>query len=158
MVYKALKREALHDFTTPKDPASFTSASSYRLMRNVFTASKSHLWNMWKIFCSLLTPILSPSREGSPDVKFRRWYQQAMANGSDQRTTTQGYAYIMVGINIFTRFAFAQPPKNKMGETVIKAFKTMTLKKEWTPPFKERCGSIPVLYFGQLCRKQQGTD
>ena len=40
-----------------------------------------------------------------------------------------GYAYVMVGIDVFSRFAFAQPLKNKTGEAVTEAFKTMTLKR-----------------------------
>ena len=40
-----------------------------------------------------------------------------------------GCAYIMVGIDVFSRFAFAQPMKNKTGEAVTEAFKTITQKR-----------------------------
>ena len=35
----------------------------------------------------------------------------------------------MVGIDVFSRFAFAQPLKNKTGEAVTEAFKTRTLNR-----------------------------
>ena len=40
----------------------------------------------------------------------------------------RGYAYIMVAIDVFSRFAFTQPLKNKTGEAINEAFKTMTMK------------------------------
>ena len=42
------------------------------------------------------------------------------------KKSNDGYAYIMVGIDVFSRFAFAQAIKWKKGEVVTEAFKAMT--------------------------------
>ena len=41
----------------------------------------------------------------------------------------EGYAYIMVGLDVFSRFAFAQSIKSKKGKIVTEAFKAMTQER-----------------------------
>ena len=44
-------------------------------------------------------------------------------------TTNKGYKYILIAIDIFTRYAYAEPIKNKTPSSVLQAFMKFNIKK-----------------------------
>lgn len=119
MVDKALKKEALRHFTTMRDPASFTSAST--LKKHYF--KKASLKQVEEVL-----------QEEVSRCKTQTWgidkqWQMDLIDMQQFKKHNGGYAYIMVAIDVFYRFAFAQPLKKKTGEAVTEAFKTMTIKR-----------------------------
>ena len=128
MVYKSLKKEVLHHVTTPREPASFTSAS---LLRKRYF-KKSSLKHMEDALQSSDVYTKSKSfNKNFPDCKTHMWssekqWQIDLIAMQPFKKYNQGHGYILEGIEVFSRFAFAQPLQNKTGEAVPEAFKTIT--------------------------------
>lgn len=131
MVYKTLKKETLKHFTTPKDPASFTSAS--KLKKHYFKNTNiDHIEDALQSTDAYTKH--KPFKRKFPRRKTQTFgidkqWQMDLIDMQPFRKYNQGHSYIMVAIDVFSRYAFAEPLKSKKGADVLEGFKKMTLKR-----------------------------
>ena len=72
-----------------------------------------------------------PHKRRFPRRKTQTWgidkqWQLDLVDMLSFKKYNKGYSYIMVGIDVFSRFAFAEAIKSKQGKDVTEAFKAMT--------------------------------
>ena len=132
MVYKALKKDAVRHFTSVRDPASFSSASKLRKHYFKETALR-HVEDALQSVDAYTKH--KPYKRRFPRRKTQTWgidkqWQLDLVEMLSLKKYNKGYSYIMVAIDVFSRYAFAEAIKSKEGKSVTKAFKTM---------IKERC-------------------
>ena len=132
MVYKALKKDAVRHFTSVRDPASFSSASKLRKHYFKKTALR-HVEDELQSVDAYTKH--KPYKRRFPRRKTQTWgidkqWQLDLIEMLPFKKYNKGYSYIMVAIDVFSRYAFAEAIKSKEGKSVTKAFKTM---------IKERC-------------------
>lgn len=131
MVYKALKKEVVKRFTTPKDPASFSSAS--KLKKHYFKKTEiKHIEDALESVDAYTKH--KPFQRKFPRRKTQTWgidkqWQMDLIDMQPFKKYNKGYSYIMVAIDVFSRYAFAQPLPSKKGSDVVAAFKKMTVKR-----------------------------
>lgn len=131
MVYKTLKKNAIQHFTAVRDPASFTSASKLRKHYFKNTALK-HVEDALQSVDAYTKH--KPFKRRFPRRKTLTWgidkqWQMDLIDMQPFKKYNKGYAYIMVAIDVFSRFAFAQPLKSKKGQDVTDAFELMTVTR-----------------------------
>ena len=132
MGYSSLKKNIIRTYTDPTQPASFTSSSKIQ-------KQKFHHTPLKKIK-SALENIDAYTKHKSYTRKFPRL--KTVTGGIDKQwqldlidmqafsKANKGYKHILVGIDVFSRFGFAEPIKSKKGEDIVEAFKKMTQKRQ----------------------------
>lgn len=131
MVYKTLKKEVVKYFTNPKNPASFTSASKIKKqyfkktdIKNIENALESiDAYTKHKTFKRRF-----PRRKTQTFGIDKQW-QMDLIDMQQFKKYNKGNSYIMVAIDVFSRFGFAQPIKSKKAKDVTEAFKLMTIRR-----------------------------
>ena len=127
MVYKALKKDAIRHFTSVRDPASFSSAS--KLRKHYF--KKTTLRHVEDALQSVDAYTKhKPYKRRFPRRKTQTWgidkqLQLDLIEMLPFKKYNKGYSYIMVAIDVFYRYAFAEAIKSKQGKDVTEAFKSM---------------------------------
>ena len=131
MALKALKREVIKKYTNVLQPGSFTSASKIKKhhfkgtdVRNIETALE-HLDAYTKH---------KPYRRRFPRRKTQtfgidRQWQLDLIEMIPFSKSNAGYKYILVGIDVFSRYAFAEPLRSKKSHEVLDGFIRMTKKR-----------------------------
>ena len=133
MVNKALKKDAVRHFTSARDPASFSSAS--KLRKHYF--KKTTLRHVEDALQSVDAYTKhKPYKRRFPRRKTQTWgidkqWQLDLVDMLSFKKYNKGYCYIMVGIDLFSRFALAEAIKSKQGKDLTEAFKAMI--KEQAP-------------------------
>ena len=127
MVYKTLKKDAIQHFTSMRDPAGFTSASKLRKHYLKKTALR-HVEDALQSVDAYTKP--KPYKRQFPRRKTQTWgldkqWQLDLVEMLSLKKYNKGYSYIMVGIDIFSRLAFAEAIKSKQRKDVTEAFKAM---------------------------------
>ena len=128
MAYKALKKEVVKRFTTPREPGSFTSLS--KLQHHHF--KKTQLKNI----AEALEDVPAYTRHKPYKRRFTRhktqtWgidrqWQLDLIDMRHSRKENSGNQYILAGIDVFSRYGFAQPIKSKQATDVLDAFIKMS--------------------------------
>ena len=127
MVYKTLNKDAIQHFTRVRDPASFTSASKLRKHYFKKTALR-HVEDTLQSVDAYTKH--NPYKRRFPRRKTQTWgidkqWQLDLVEILSLKKYKKGYSYIMVAIDVFSRFAFAEAIKSKQGKDVTEAFKPM---------------------------------
>ena len=131
MAHASLKRKIIHTFTTPREPASFTSPS--KLIRDRFKRMK-----LEQIQASLKDIDAytkhKPYKRKFPRLKTQtggidKQWQLDLIDMQSFARYNKGFKHILVGIDVFSRYGFAQPVKSKRGKDILEAFQTMTSER-----------------------------
>jgi hypothetical protein len=132
MADKALKKAVLKQYTTLRAPGSFTSVS--KLRHHHFKKTKL------KNVVTALEGVDAYTRHKPYKRRFKRHKTQTW--GIDRQwqldlidmreSKDKGNKYILAGIDVFSRYGFAEPVLSKKAVDVLEAFKRMTEKREPT--------------------------
>ena len=128
MAYTALKREVVKKYTTAGVPGSFTSPS--KIQKQHFRGTElKHIKEALETV-DAYTKHKSYQRR-FPRRKTQTWgidkqWQLDLIDMQKLSKFNDKYNYILVGIDVFSRYAFAQPIKSKKSMDVLDGFKAMT--------------------------------
>ena len=133
MVYKTLKKDVIQHFTRVRDPASSASASKLRKHYLKKTALP-HVEDALQSVDAYTKH--KPYKRQFPRYKTETWgidkqWQLDLVEMLPFKKYNEGYSYIMVVIDVFSRFAFPEAIESKEGKDVTEAFKSMI--KEGAP-------------------------
>lgn len=127
-----MKQRVLKAFTTPANPASFTSVRS--ITRHHFKRADTNKVR------TALEALDSYTRHKTYDRRFTRrktqtWgvdkqWQVDLIDMQNMSKHNDGVKYILVGVDVFSRYAFAQPVRTKSAANVLEAFKQMTESRQ----------------------------
>ena len=128
MAYKTLKKDVIKKFTTPREPGSFTSLSKLRHhhfkktgLKNIEEALEDvNAYTRHKPYKRRFT------RHKTQTWGIDRQWQLDLIDMRESSKVNSGHQYILAGIDIFSRYGFAQPIKNKQATTVLDGFMEMT--------------------------------
>ena len=131
MAYQTLKRDVIKKYTTLIEPGSFTSAS--KIKRHHYKKT-----NIKKIEQALENIDAytkhKPYRRRFPRRKTQTWgideqWQVDLVDMQHYSKTNNGYKYILVAVDVFSRYGFAQPILSKKNVDVLAGFEKMTKER-----------------------------
>ena len=132
MADKALKKAVVDRYTSVREPGSFTSVS--KLRHHHF--KKTDLKNI----AEALEDVDAYTRHKPYKRRFTRhktqtWgidrqWQLDLIDMRESSRENKGYQYILAGIDVFSRYGFAQPVKSKKAVDVLEAYKKMTESRQ----------------------------
>ena len=128
MAHNALKKAVQKLYTTIREPGSFTSVS--KLRHHHFKKTKL------KNIAEALEDVDAYTRHKPYKRRFTRhktqtWgidrqWQLDLIDMRESEKQNKGVQYILVGIDVFSRYGFAEPVRSKKATDVLAAFKKMT--------------------------------
>lgn len=128
MAYQALKRQVIKKYTTLNEPGSFTSAS--KIGKHHFKGTDlKHIEQALENVDAYTKH--KPYQRKFPRRKTQTWgidsqWQVDLVDMQPFSKSNDGNKYILVGIDVFSRYAFAQPILSKKSMDVLDGFKKMT--------------------------------
>ena len=135
MAHKSLKKAVVKLYTSPREPGSFTNIS--KLRHHHFKNTKP------KNIAEALEDVDAYTRHKPYKRRFAREKTQTwgvdrqwqldlvdMRIQPDTAKKNKGNQYILVGIDVFSRYAFAAPVKSKKAIDVLDAFKAITKERK----------------------------
>ena len=128
MAYQTLKSDVIKKYTTLIEPASFTSASKIKKQHYKKTDIKKIEQALENIAAYTKH---KPYRRRFPRRKTQTWgidqqWQVDLVDMQPYSKSNAGYKYILVAIDVFSRYAFAQPILSKRNVDVLTGFEVMT--------------------------------
>jgi hypothetical protein len=138
MANKALKKAVEKRYTALREPGSFTSVSKLRhhhfkktQLKNIALALEDvDAYTRHKPYKRRFT------RHKTQTWSIDRQWQIDLIDMRDGEKENGGMKYILTGIDVFSRYAFAEPVHSKKASDVLTAFKKMTKKRK---PEKVQC-------------------
>ena len=130
MANKALKKAVLKHYTTLREPGSFTSVS--KLKHHHFKETKLKNVELALEDVDAYTRH-KPYKRRFPRHKTQTWgidRQWQLDLIDMQASKDKGYKYILAGIDVFSRYGFAQPILSKKAVDVVASFKKMTKERK----------------------------
>ena len=128
MADKALRAAVKKHYTNVREPASFTSVS--KLRHHHF--KKTQIKNIAEALEDVdAYTIHKPYKRRFVRHKTQTWgvdrqWQIDLIDMGEMVKYNKGVRYILAAIDVFSRYAFAQPCKSKKATDVLEAFKKMT--------------------------------
>lgn len=128
MAYK-LKKEIIEAYTDPSKPGSFSGVNKFReenfphVTLDVIESALSSLDSYTRHksyrrrFQRRKTQTSGIDKQWQADLVDMQYYVRYKGNG--------GYKYILMAVDVFSRYGFAQPVKSKKAEHMIEAFEKM---------------------------------
>ena len=127
-----LRKKIISKYTDVDSPGSFTSLTRFR---------KENFPDVpIEVVKNALSTIDAYTRHKSYKHRFRRrktqtygvdkQWQIDLIDMRDFKRENSGFSYILVAIDVFSRYAFAQPVRTKGGDDVVEAFKLMTKERK----------------------------
>ena len=152
------KREFLKAYTSPGSPFAFSSPNRvFNHFNGSIPLNKIKKWLQASDTYTLHRQPKAPKPRNPTYVYYKRYQFQIdlveigkMANANDN------YRYLLTAIDIFSRYAFVEPIKNKTALVFLKGFKTI-VKKAGQPPRKilaDRGLEIKNKFFIDYCRRK----
>ena len=132
MAYKALKKQVYKKYTTLNEPGSFTSASKIKKHHFKDTTIK-HIDQALENVDAYTKH--KPYHRRFPRRKTQTWgidsqWQVDLIDMQPFSTSNKSYRYILAGIDVFSRYGFAQPILSKKSMDVLDGFKKMIQERQ----------------------------
>lgn len=132
MAHNTLKKSVKKLYTSVREPGSFTSVS--KLKHHHFKKTKL------KNIAEALEDVDAytrhkPYKRRFPRHKTQTWgidrqWQLDLIDMRESEKENKGMQYILAGIDVFSRYGFAEPVRSKKATDVLAAFKKMTLERK----------------------------
>lgn len=115
-------------YFNPPDPASFTGLASlkntYKQFNNKTNKKELANWLQKQETYTLHKPLIKKFRREKVKVSgIDDLWQVDLVDVSNISRENKGYRYLLTVIDVFSKYSWAEPLKNKTGESILKAFK-----------------------------------
>lgn len=151
------KEEFMNDYSAPGSPLAFSSP--YRIYKHYEKAIPLKTIKKWMHGLDSYTLHKQPRtpRPRNPTYAYKKRYQFQidLIELGQLAETNDNYRYLLTVIDIFTRFAFVQPLKNKTASVFLEGFKEIMKRAKQFPRkiLADRGSEIKNKLFKDYCRR-----
>ena len=151
------KEEFIQNFSTPGSPIAFSSPYRvYKYYKGLIPLKKIKQW-MHGLDAYTIHKQAKKPNPRNPTFVYRKRYQFQidLVELGELSRENDNYRYLLTCIDIFTRYAFVEPLKNKTAPEFLRGFKNI-MKKAKQFPLKilaDRGSEIKNKHMQQFCRE-----
>ena len=155
------KREFLKAYTLPGSPFAFSSPNRvFKHFNRSIPISKIKKWLLASDTYTLHRQPRAPKPRNPTYAYYKRYqFQIDLIEIGKMANVNDNYRYLLTAIDIFSRYAFVEPLKNKTASVFLKGFKTIVKKARQLPRkiLADRGSEIKNRLFKDYCRRNGVT-